>query len=50
MDLEGQPVIVAACQRARRRTLNGDDRSSHFFTWELAVSPVNAEHDSDTSS
>jgi hypothetical protein len=49
MDLEGQPARDA-CQRAKRRTLNEDDRFSHFFTWELAVSPVNAEHDSDTSS
>ena len=31
MDLEGQPVIVDACQRVRRRTLNEDDRFSHSY-------------------
>ena len=31
MDLEGQPAIVDACQRARRRTLNEDGRFSHSF-------------------
>ena len=30
MDLEGQPARDA-CQRARRRTLNEDDRFSHSY-------------------